>query len=40
MDSDGLFKVEDVNSIIKLFAFSIQDRFEELDGMPRTHNNS
>ena len=30
---DGsIFKVEDINTIIKIFAYGIQERFEEMEG--------
>jgi hypothetical protein len=33
MEAEGLFKVDDINSIIKIFAFAIQERFDEIDGI-------
>jgi hypothetical protein len=33
MQGEGLFKVEDINSIIRLFAYRIQERFDEVDGI-------
>lgn len=40
MEAEGLFKVDDINSIIKLFAFTIQERFDEIDGICSNNTDS
>jgi hypothetical protein len=33
MLNESLFRIEDINSIIRLFAYRIQERFDEIDGI-------
>lgn len=37
MNIESFFKIEDINILIKLFAFSIQERFEEIDGASKNN---
>lgn len=41
MNTDSLytlFKIQDINAIIKIFAYNIQDKIEEMDGVCHSHD--